>query len=379
MSHTLNITRELKLALTGIALSGAVGGWYIWNLPPAEAAPAEVPAMTAPASPASPSTAAPSERGATVTAPAEGQGGTPPAPAPAATQTYTVKPDESLWLIGKAYGTDAQVLADLNGVNINTPLHVGQVLQLPSSAKRLPDPAPAESQHVDDAALPNLSGAAKPPSAPSPQALPNPFRAFDPVSTPGKPKAGTSPASVVLPLPVTPPTPAPVVSRLEPVTTPRISTAPHVALPPVPGLPTRPVTVAAPVTITPVTPTRATSAAKPPVPPVTVPTRLSVPQDPRTPAAPAEPTATRGAPQPIALPDPVNPVQQTIDDLHLTVSAVIVGAVNTALFDGTAGPMYLTAGQVVPGTDIEVRRISSTVVTLARGATEVHLIVTGGP
>lgn len=375
MSHTLTITRELKLALTGIALSGAVGGWYIWNLPPAETTPTEGPAVTAPASPTSPTPSTPAERAAPVTA-AERAPGAPPATAPAATQTYTVKPDESLWLIGKAYGTDAQVLADLNGVNINAPLRVGQVLQLPSSAKRLPDPPAAAAKHVDEAALPNLSGAAAPPSVSAPQALPNPFRAFDPVSTPGKSKTGTSPASVVLPLPVTPPTPAPVVSRLEPVTTPRISTAPHVALPPVPGLPTRPVTAAAPVTITPAAPARATAPAKTPVPPVTVPDRVTVPQVPRPPAAPA---ATRGTPQPISIPDPVNAVQQTIDDLHLTVNAVIIGAVNTALFDGTAGPVYLTAGQVVPGTDIEVRRISSTVVTLARGATEVHLVVTGGP
>jgi LysM repeat protein len=48
---------------------------------------------------------------------------------------YTVKPGDSLWLIGRMHGTTVQKLTEANGINKNTPLKVGQKLILPAGSK----------------------------------------------------------------------------------------------------------------------------------------------------------------------------------------------------------------------------------------------------
>ncbi|MHC5522068.1 C40 family peptidase [Ligilactobacillus saerimneri] len=55
-------------------------------------------------------------------------------PAPTATGTYTVQAGDSLWTIAQKYNTTVDALAQLNGLNLNSLLHVGQSLKVTGTA-----------------------------------------------------------------------------------------------------------------------------------------------------------------------------------------------------------------------------------------------------
>ena len=55
-------------------------------------------------------------------------------PAPTATGTYTVQVGDSLWTIAQKYNTTVDALAQLNGLNLNSLLHVGQSLKVTGTA-----------------------------------------------------------------------------------------------------------------------------------------------------------------------------------------------------------------------------------------------------
>ena len=55
-------------------------------------------------------------------------------PAPTATGTYIVQAGDSLWTIAQKYNTTVDALAQLNGLNLNSLLHVGQSLKVTGTA-----------------------------------------------------------------------------------------------------------------------------------------------------------------------------------------------------------------------------------------------------
>ncbi|WP_317294320.1 LysM peptidoglycan-binding domain-containing protein, partial [Ligilactobacillus saerimneri] len=55
-------------------------------------------------------------------------------PAPTATGTYTVQAGDSLWTIAQKYNTTVDALVQLNGLNLNSLLHVGQSLKVTGTA-----------------------------------------------------------------------------------------------------------------------------------------------------------------------------------------------------------------------------------------------------
>jgi GH24 family phage-related lysozyme (muramidase)/murein DD-endopeptidase MepM/ murein hydrolase activator NlpD len=88
-------------------------------------------------------------------------------------KTYIVRPNDSLYLIGKRNGTTAAAIASLNGISVSSIIHPGQVLKVPpdksdsapASAPRAPAPAPAAAPPAP-APQPQPAQAPVPPQAP---------------------------------------------------------------------------------------------------------------------------------------------------------------------------------------------------------------------
>lgn len=307
-SNTFKLSREMKLALTGAALVGAVGGWYTWN---STRAPDALP-ITSPAT----SAAAPTE-----TAPANGASNTAP-----------------------------------SGVTVTRPKNPVDVQQIPF----LTTTPPAEQA---PAAKPGANASAAPSDA-----LVNPFRPFSVTADASNP-SNPAPAGGALPAPSVPnvPTRPPVVASAPPV-----PMAPPLGAP-IP-LPSANVAGAAPfpggLSVTPTPPRQ-----KPPVPTVRPPATatLTTPATLPTPGTTATASTTTVVPpvlssvREFAASAPLNPLDAYVSDQNLSYNAVVLGPVNTGIFQTKSGYVVVSIGQKLPQSDIVVKDISASAVTLALG------------
>ena len=75
-------------------------------------------------------------------------------PAPTATGTYTVQAGDSLWTIAQKYNTTVDALAQLNGLNLNSLLHVGQSLKVTGTATASATQAATQTANTQAAAQP---------------------------------------------------------------------------------------------------------------------------------------------------------------------------------------------------------------------------------
>ncbi|QLL78441.1 LysM peptidoglycan-binding domain-containing protein [Ligilactobacillus saerimneri] len=75
-------------------------------------------------------------------------------PAPTATGTYTVQAGDSLWTIAQKYNTTVDALAQLNGLNLNSLLHVGQSLKITGTATASATPAATQTANTQAVAQP---------------------------------------------------------------------------------------------------------------------------------------------------------------------------------------------------------------------------------
>lgn len=73
-------------------------------------------------------------------------------PAPTATGTYTVQAGDSLWTIAQKYNTTVDALAQLNGLNLNSLLHVGQSLKVTGTASASATQAATQTANAQAAA-----------------------------------------------------------------------------------------------------------------------------------------------------------------------------------------------------------------------------------
>lgn len=362
MKSSLKLTREMKLALTGAALVGAVGGWYAWD---ASRLPAEPPLASAPSS-AAPDTAAPKT--------ADGDSaGTPDTASAAVTVT---RPNNPVQIEQIPFLTTAQT-TEQSSAPTSSSLPRDEV----NADANLPNPFRPFSLAAQTPNAPGVSTALPVPTAPQ---APQVQRAQTP------PPVVRAPQSPGLPL-ISAPIPLPSANVVSAAPFP--NTAPAASTPPLPGAVPLPVTATPPkaLTVKPNLPRQ-----KPPVPTLRAPATASI----RTPAAVAHPgagsttasgpgSATAAAPSvavvpPVLteLPDltastapastgpdsgPVNPLDAFLADQGLSYNAVVLGPVNTGIFQTKSGYVVVSIGQKLPNSDIVVKDITASAVTLALG------------
>ncbi|MFB9245845.1 LysM peptidoglycan-binding domain-containing protein [Massilia antarctica] len=115
-------------------------------------------------------------------------------------KTHKVVKNETLGQIAVLYGTTAQEIANLNGIKLESIIHIDQVLKIPPEAKK--------AQGASQSGAPPASRPATPSSVPAPSAkpLPSASEAIPPVPAPAsKPAAPASAPNT----PVAAPAPAP--------------------------------------------------------------------------------------------------------------------------------------------------------------------------
>lgn len=103
-----------------------------------------------------------SDQTAGMPATADAPTATTPTAVAASTTTHTVQEGQTLWKIAELYGVDAARIANLNGLQANTVLSVGQVLQVPTG-----DRMTAAISSTSIKALPDLKSVPVIPAQPS--------------------------------------------------------------------------------------------------------------------------------------------------------------------------------------------------------------------
>lgn len=128
--------RLIAIALLGSVLAACGGGN---NTPPGQR-PAATETATAPSAPAT------TPGGASTRSPS-------PSPTPAANpQTYTVVAGDTLWDIAARFNTTVQAIAELNELDDEDALSIGQVLKLPGAS-----PAPSTSASPSASSSPSAT------------------------------------------------------------------------------------------------------------------------------------------------------------------------------------------------------------------------------
>lgn len=192
---------------------------------------------------------------------------------------------------------------------------------------------------------PTIAGATPFPSTPAPS-IPATTPATTTPTVVGQPT--TTPSVPTAPIVVPPTTSAPTVAAL-----PTTPVRPPVRVP-VPTL-TAPVVATLPSAPSEATEDETTATVNPDVPAVIA--------ELETPEVPAEPTSTATTPTPAA----PNPLETYVAAQGLTYNAVVLGPVNTGIFQTKSGYVVVSLGEKLPDSDIVLKDVSATTVTLTLG------------
>lgn len=375
------LTREMGLALTGLLFVGAVGGWYLWNTN--QSAPVDTVAVS-PAANTQPSAAqANPNDAATPAAPAAGA-----KPATAGSVTRAPNPVEvpqipfltpaqkaaAAKTPGAKPAAPAQVSAE--GLPAQNPFRPFRVAAAPSTA------APSNSQPSPV----SNAGAFPPPRIATGGGRTVSFSA--PTVLPAARPAPSAPPVAIRTGGVLPPPALPVGGNIPPAPPLQTGTAVTITPPPVaqPSMRTPVPTlrapklnagtapsVSAPAGSTASTPGGLPSSATPlPGANAGVPAVLGE-LDPTLSSGAAAPTAIPGAAGGTAPATPGNALEQYVADQQVSVDAVILGPTNTGIFKTRGGFVVAAIGQKLEGSDVLVKNLTASSVTLALGNVETTL------
>lgn len=389
-SNALKLTREMKIVLTVVAAGGALGGVYLWSAsrtPDVSAAPG----VMAPATPAE-ATPTPAEGG--VSRPknaAEPQQipfltAAPPdqpkveAPKPAQTDNLNAALPNPFrpFNVEKSAADTPTALPGVGA--LPAPTVPGTVTASRPSVVAAPSIRPGDVGIGAPIALPSVGVNAAPfpvPTLPgAPRVVPLLGKlpgtlviAAPPTAPVSGPAFGTSSAPTTEPSPVSAPKPLPV------------TPAPAPPKPPVPSVraPSAPPTLSTPANMAAATPNSATPGA---VPAGVTPPNAAIPGattpsfTPAVPALvaelgapPAPPESAGQAAAEVTAPAPVapDPLGDYIAQRDLSYNAVVLGPVNTGIFQTKGGYVVVSIGQKLPDSDIVVKDITASAVTLALG------------
>ncbi|AFZ69239.1 hypothetical protein [Deinococcus peraridilitoris] len=347
MKSSIKLGREMKLALTGVALVGAVGGWSVWNA------------------------------------------GRPP--------VLETPPGAATSSAGDTQSTDGGVTVSRPNKPVDVQpipfLNTAQPVPAPSEEAAAPTPAAPRDAELSNPFRPFTVTASAQDSAPVNSAPVNAASGTLPAPTiPNVPRRSVSPAPAFTastpPTPVTPSLSAPIpVPTLEIVPAPALprSTPPvavavaPTAVPPV-SIPqnTAPFPTQGAVSVISATPPKA--PPKPPVPTVRAPTVATLSTPLTLPGASSSAAVAVESPSPavppllaeletptVAASMPANPLDAYVSEQNLSYNAVVLGPVSTVIFQSKTGYTVVSLGQKLPESDIVITDISATSVTLALG------------
>lgn len=114
---------------------------------------------------------------------------------------YTVKSGDTLYDIAQRSGTTPQDIADSNGIDINTPIQIGQPLNIPGSLPTQPTGTPVIPNRPVTPVIPTVANTPAGPAQPTGGRLPRPIIptvVLPPTSSPLTPVAGLP---TILPIP----------------------------------------------------------------------------------------------------------------------------------------------------------------------------------
>ncbi len=391
-SNALKLTREMKIALTVLVAGGALGGVYLWSAsrtpesaptsataasaapstPTAGTAPATTPTTPAPTGAATPEGSVERPKRAaepqqipflTTTPPAQ-----PKAQAPKPVQTGNLNaalPNPFRPFSVENSGADTAVTPPNIGA-IPAPIVPGAgMASAPTVRPGGFQPGSAQPGIGAPIALPSIGVNAAPfpmPTVPgAPRVVPVPRGAPGALAgTPSTSGAGTAPPAAPVPIPAPAPVKPPVPALRAPSVTPALSTPANLA--------SSAVTSSNPAATPPTSGAGAPSAATPGTgavqPSLAAPALVAeLGTTPATPGAPAQAAAPE-TPTPLAAPDPLSAY---IAGRDLSYNAVVLGPVNTGIFQTKSGYVVVSIGQKLPDSNIVVRDITASAVTLALG------------
>ncbi|GAA5512621.1 hypothetical protein Dcar01_01338 [Deinococcus carri] len=400
----LNLSREMKLLLVLLLMVALVGGWYVWTSGRSADTLAQTPSATPtsdpPTQPTAPASQAEAAQGTGTDVNAvqpAGQVEVPSLPAFGQVDSgATSTPAEETPPIPGGINPDTP-LAALPTVNPFRPLSV-----VTDGAGAGTASAPVTAQAPVTPAGSRLPGnEAASPVVRVPESRDTGALAISPIPGTGRPTSVNTPSVTggAFPTPTLPGASSSV-PRTEPVT----------LTPPRPTLPTATVPVTRPAT-RPGTPAGAAPTGRPATPTPSAPMQppvagVSVPQGNldlngllgRAPAGNSTtdaagtptPAGTAGGQTVTALPTPgtpqpitqlgadsaapatgtaaaTNPLDRLVQSRDLAFNAAVLGPVNTAIFHGQDGFLVVSVGQTLPDSDVVVREVTATSVTLALG------------
>jgi len=403
--NSFKLTREMRLALVGVLFVGAVGGWYVWSNSTSTNPTTETPPGTSTGAGEANNPAAPdNEAGGTTQE--GGTGGvnvtrpqnpvevqqipfltttptTPDEAEPTTTPAVTASADDALpnpfrpLDVQAAAATDRTPTASTRTGTTAPGTDTGSTgNSAPPGGVTAARPVPGTSGALPVPTIPNTPSA-RPSTAPGANAGVLPRPTVPGVTSPVVIRPGTVTGSAF-------PTPPTGVTGSSPTNTPR----PLPNTPIAPNTPNTPNTGTGGVTTTPSVVT--SPPVKPPKPTLTVPPVASVASavtgatNPANAAAGTTAPGSGAATQPPVVPDvltelsvpsgagantgaPVDPIDAYVQQQDLHYTAVVLGPVNTGIFATKDGYLVLSLGQTLPDSDIVVKDITATAVTLALG------------